>query len=577
MYFALYVLLVVPVVQARMNSSQLLEYVHSLYTTHSPLFHPVINLVLCDESDELIVGALDLHYTTIPQLNINQIKDVSSVNMDGSTIMFCSIPEQDKIEVNHAFAVFKNDAEEFIKRFEMKGIDNMKLIRKNNSVIMEVKTLKSITENVSFESPISVESTDRMRIDLHGIQLTVGYLDKVVFRLNGDRFEGAMGDIFHLMSEIMNFKYKPIPSIDGFYGNKVSGGVRNKGKTSEFNGIIGMLEREEVDIAGADMFMTAQRIKVADFGGKMMLQSTYCSMEKPGKQLDFMAFFKPLQPKIWLCALSSAGGLTLFLLFLAWVSSKHETIPQQRQGDTFLDIIGFSIRAFGAVETFLLPETRYRMSLRICMLTYLVLGFLVVATYNAELTSYLTSKTAKLPITQMEDILETDIKLSLPAGSAFVTDLQYSDKITYQRLWNEKVVGHEYGLVDWSVDKDETLLKAIRSNYLIVGFGDEILNFIDKNVCEVESLAVSPILPQQTGIYLRKNSPFTELFQGLGGVSTCNNTNVILGFQSTVFLFLVVGVGILLSCSILILENIQFRVFTRCRNPRKARAKQNLT
>ena len=33
---------------------------------------------------------------------------------------------------------------------------------------------------------------------------------------------------------------------------------------------------------------------------------------------------------------------------------------------------------------------RYRISLRICMLTYLVLGFLVVATYNAELTSYLT-------------------------------------------------------------------------------------------------------------------------------------------------------------------------------------------
>lgn len=43
---------------------------------------------------------------------------------------------------------------------------------------------------------------------------------------------------------------------------QVSGGVRNEGKMSEFNGIIGMLEREEVDIAGTDLFMTAQRIKV---------------------------------------------------------------------------------------------------------------------------------------------------------------------------------------------------------------------------------------------------------------------------------------------------------------------------
>ena len=49
--------------------------------------------------------------------------------------------------------------------------------------------------------------------------------EQIYFRLNGDRFEGAMGDIFHLMSEIMNFKYKPIPSIDGFYGNKVSMGT----------------------------------------------------------------------------------------------------------------------------------------------------------------------------------------------------------------------------------------------------------------------------------------------------------------------------------------------------------------
>ena len=30
-----------------------------------------------------------------------------------------------------------------------------------------------------------------------------------------------------------------------------------------------------------------------------------------------------------------------------------------------------------------------------------------------------------------------------------------------------KVVGHEYGLVDWSVDKDETLLKAIRVSFRI--------------------------------------------------------------------------------------------------------------
>ena len=33
----------------------------------------VMNLVLCDESDELIAGALDMLYTTLPHLNIKHL------------------------------------------------------------------------------------------------------------------------------------------------------------------------------------------------------------------------------------------------------------------------------------------------------------------------------------------------------------------------------------------------------------------------------------------------------------------------------------------------------------------------
>ena len=36
--------------------------------------------------------------------------------------------------------------------------------------------------------------------------------------------------------------------------------------------------------------------QVADFGGKMILQSTLCLIAKSGTELEFMAFFKPLKP-----------------------------------------------------------------------------------------------------------------------------------------------------------------------------------------------------------------------------------------------------------------------------------------
>lgn len=40
-------------------------------------------------------------------------------------------------------------------------------------------------------------------------------------RFNKGRLEGTCGNIFTLMESLMNFKYSAIPSIDGFYGNKV--------------------------------------------------------------------------------------------------------------------------------------------------------------------------------------------------------------------------------------------------------------------------------------------------------------------------------------------------------------------
>ncbi|XP_023342382.1 uncharacterized protein LOC111712095 [Eurytemora carolleeae] len=101
--------------------------------------------------------------------------------------------------------------------------------------------------------------------------------------------------------------------------------------------------------------------------------------------------------------------------------------------------------------------------------------------------------------------------------------------------------------------------------------------------CEASRIAVDASLPSQTGVYLRKNSPFTPLFRkqlqimketgvvdtilenskrGTRKITPCNDSNLILGIQSTVFLFLVIGLGILFSSFIFLMEMIYFAVQT---------------
>ena len=73
----------------------------------------------------------------------------------------------------------------------------------------------------------------------------------------------------HVVEEKQTVKilYTVISEVSLFLGLSVSyiqveGGVRNKGKVSQFNGLIGMLERSEIDIALADLSLTFTRSEV---------------------------------------------------------------------------------------------------------------------------------------------------------------------------------------------------------------------------------------------------------------------------------------------------------------------------
>ncbi|XP_023337821.1 uncharacterized protein LOC111708618 [Eurytemora carolleeae] len=139
---------------ADMSSSQVLEFISNLVRLQPDLLKLVVNLVLCEESDELVAGALNLHYSTQPHLKIKHLLNLSTQSLDDSTIIFCKTPIQEKVNANKAFAIFDTSAEWFISRFIMEGEGNSKFLVKNNVEILEIKTLKSVSDSVTLHLPI---------------------------------------------------------------------------------------------------------------------------------------------------------------------------------------------------------------------------------------------------------------------------------------------------------------------------------------------------------------------------------------------------------------------------------------
>ena len=102
--------------------------------------------------------------------------------------------------------------------------------------------------------------------DFLGLRFKVGYIEYGSYVVYDDRtgtFGGSIGTVFETIREMLNFTYAAVPSVDGFYGKIVENEGPNTGAGgSLFNGLVGMLERKEVDIALADLSLSLDRSRV---------------------------------------------------------------------------------------------------------------------------------------------------------------------------------------------------------------------------------------------------------------------------------------------------------------------------
>ncbi len=77
-----------------------------------------------------------------------------------------------------------------------------------------------------------------------------------------------IGDIWKSLQRVFNFTYTVVPSIDGEWGSLLEDG--------SFNGMVGMVERSEVDVGISSFFLTTDRARVTDFSNIVLLAELVC-------------------------------------------------------------------------------------------------------------------------------------------------------------------------------------------------------------------------------------------------------------------------------------------------------------
>ncbi|CAD5117924.1 DgyrCDS6669 [Dimorphilus gyrociliatus] len=108
-------------------------------------------------------------------------------------------------------------------------------------------------------------------------------------------WSGLVIELLDILSEMLNFRYSIIDSVDGFWGGRENG---------SWTGFVKMLLENQCDLAASKITVTSERRQAVDFTSPFMYEPHVIFSSVLSPSYEFL-FLKPFKTEVWLCLLSS--------------------------------------------------------------------------------------------------------------------------------------------------------------------------------------------------------------------------------------------------------------------------------
>nr|ALR72535.1 ionotropic receptor IR6 [Colaphellus bowringi] len=212
-------------------------------------------------------------------------------------------------------------------------------------------------------------------------------------------YSGYCIDLIEKIADILKFDYE-IATVDCF------GTMDENGK---WNGVVKELMEKRADIGLGSMSVMAERENVIDFTVPYYdLVGITVLMKLPETQSSLFKFLTVLENEVWLCILAAY----FFTSFLMWVFDRWSPYSYQNNREKYKD--DEEKREFNLKEclwfcmTSLTPqgggEAPKNLSGRLVAATWWLFGFIIIASYTANLAAFLTVSRLDTPIESLDDL-----------------------------------------------------------------------------------------------------------------------------------------------------------------------------
>jgi hypothetical protein len=254
--------------------------------------------------------------------------------------------------------------------------------------------------------------------------------------LGNDRYEGFIKDILDDIAITQGFNYRLELSYDSKYGSRNS-------ETGEWNGLVQMAMRQEVDVIAADLTINNQRTEVLDFSKPFMASKLTVLMKRWPTPSSMDGWFAAYSWEVWLLLLL-AYLVTGLVLWLVGRIAPKETSPSRPDTPLSLaDSYWYLIACWFRASPFH-PRAWSTRLLSCCWwmfyITMILIYFILLPPHIATPPPAATPSTAN-------QLVESDAVFGLVHGGSTHQLLEQSRHPIHARIWESVLANTNLSMV----------------------------------------------------------------------------------------------------------------------------------
>ncbi|XP_046352525.2 glutamate receptor-like [Haliotis rufescens] len=318
-------------------------------------------------------------------------------------------------------------------------------------------------------------------------------------------FTGFCIDILDELALRFNFNYTIVEPSDRIWGAPIN----DKG---DWNGIVGMIVRKELDFGAGPFTITSIRESVIDFTKPFMEDGAGIITRRPdGESQKMFKMFTPFAPIVWGCIVIAIIVVSVLLYLVNRYSpfAAHKVLPESGHAGSHAEMMSLKTTLWLIYGSYMEQggDPHPNSTSGRCILGFWWLfTILMASTYTANLAAFLTVTIAEKPINSLAELAAQDeMQPLVKFGSNLYSLFKDADNGVYKDVWG-KMRGYPV------VKSNDEALRHVRDGTMAYMTDRSQLEYILLHDCEQYSLADEIFNTAGLGFVVPENSPFLEAF-----------------------------------------------------------------